>query len=363
MKIDDKYLVFDPTEIEVLGNALLSKQLSGTSQYIELYEKKLSEFFGIKYAIAVSSGSAALHAALYSLGVRDGDEILIPAISPIPTVLPIITSHAIPKLVDTDPMGFGFDIDDLKRKITKKTKAAMLVPLWGYPIDYDPILRILKQHNMPLIEDAAQAHGTRVRGKYVGTFGDIGCFSTHDRKILSTGEGGFILTNREDVYKTVKKFIQLGTMDGTTYGVNYKLSTLQAALGMHRIKQIPRQIGKRKKNKQLLMELLSRSLIQELPVIKDGEPNYYSLVLYLPWGKLKNQKFIDALASKGIPSDILRYDYKPIYERPLFSSFTSDCPNALSLLHHITTIPVHPKISIKEIHYMAAILKSTAMEV
>lgn len=354
MKINDKYLIKNiKEELSELKEALEEAQLSGTGLTIEKYEKALSDFFDSDKALAQSSGSAALHTGLFCLDVKPGDEVLIPAIAPIPTVLPLLTVGALPVVVDIEKNGLGFDAKDLKQKISSKTKAAILVPLWGYPIDYTQTLSILDNAGIPLIEDAAQAHGSKLGEKYMGTFGRVGCFSTHDRKLLSTGEGGFILTNDKGLCDKMKQFSQLGYMDGKTYGVNHKLSALQAALGTHRIKQMPSQLDKRRAYVKLIEDKIKNTEIKSFPVAEEGSPNYYSMVLVLPWDKSKNYKLIQNLDEKGIPSDILKYGFCPIYKRPMFTDLESECPNTEWLIHHMTTIPIHPGLTEKEVIYMA----------
>lgn len=354
MKINDKYLVKNvKEELSVIAEALEEAQLSGTGETIRRYEEALAHFFGSKKALAQSSGSAALHTALYCLGVRPGDEVLIPAIAPIPTILPLLTVGARPVVVDIEKDGLGFDPIDLKKKISFKTKAAIVVPLWGYPIDYTETQTILDEQNIPLIEDAAQAHGSKIGEKFVGTFGRVGCFSTHDRKILPTGEGGYILTDDENLYEKMKQFSQLGYMDGKTYGVNHKLSALQAALGTARLKQILPQIAKRVSCVQTLEKSLQETGIRSLLVAKDGSPNYYSLVVRLPWSEEKNLAFIRHLDEKGIPSDIVKYGFCPIYKRPMFTDLREESPNAERFIGSMTTIPVHPGLTEEEVSYIS----------
>jgi len=208
----------------------------------------------------------------------------------------------------------------------------------------------LDAKNIPFIEDAAQAHGSMIKEKYVGTFGRMGCFSTHDRKILPTGEGGFILTDNEADYSLIKSFIQFGYMKGKEFGLNYKLSALQAVLGMNRIKQILPQIRKRTKNAKTILDNISSAKIQELNIGLEGNPNYYSIVTRLNFSD--NLRVINDLAFKGIPSDILRYSFEPMYKKSLFSSYASNCPNIEKLSKQITTIPCHPGLSEEQITYI-----------
>lgn len=200
-KIKDKFLYRDEADKLSVCSAIDSLQLSGTSKWIEEYEKKLASFFKCKYAVAVSSGTSAIHCALYASNVKEGDEVIVPATAPMMTALPILELKANPIFVDTNLNNFGYDIQDLRKKVTDRTKAIICVPMWGYPFEYDEIKEISKEKNIVLIEDAAQAHGSIINNKFVGTCSDIGCFSTHDKKLLSTGEGGFILTDIKEYHE------------------------------------------------------------------------------------------------------------------------------------------------------------------
>ncbi|SCZ09462.1 DegT/DnrJ/EryC1/StrS family aminotransferase [Alkaliphilus peptidifermentans] len=352
MKINDKFLYRNKDDDFALKKALDNLQLSGTSSIIEEYEEKLRDFFGSKYAVAVSSGTSAIHCALYALGIREGDEVLIPPTAPIMTAIPVLQQKAIPIFVDTNKDNFGFDIQALKKSITKKAKAIICVPMWGYPFDYDELLDVCESYNISLIEDTAQAHCTTYNNKNLGTIGNIGCFSTHDRKILPTGEGGFILTNDKNQYESIKSFIQFGYMTGNIFGTNYKLSTLQATLGMSRIKKIDWQLDVRMKNAKLILDNLTNKNIKEIVYPKNSNPNYYSLVLQVnkSYNKVKNLN--EDMVKNGIPTDIVRYNYQPMYKYPLFKQFEKECLNAEHLSKTIITIPVHPNINDNNIDYI-----------
>ncbi len=357
-QINDKFLFFDEMEINLLKKVLTTKKLSGTSEWVELYEKKLCDYFGVKFAIALSSGSAALHTALYVVGATDGAEVLVPATAPIPTVIPILIARARPVFVDVLPETFAFECNDLKRKITSKTKAAIIIPMWGYPLPYKDTLEVLEEWGIPLIEDTAQAHGTIIDEKKAGAWGLISCFSTHDRKLLATGEGGFALTNNKEIYDKAKLFSQFGYMDGIHFGYNYKPQTLQCALGLYRLDHIDKQIRIRTDKATSLLESIRNDYICELAIPPQSSPNYYSLVIRLKASSEKVRKFISFLANSNIPSDIFKYGYRPIYKHPLFREFYNlECHNAENLVKTITTLPVHPDISNDDIEYIVNIIK------
>lgn len=340
MKISDKYLFSNPSDLETIKKALANKKLSGTSDIIDEYENKLAKFFRSNYAIATSSGTTAIQTALFVLGVGQGDNVIVSSTCPSMTIFPIIYIEANLIFCDTCSDNFGLNINDLEKVITPKTKAVIEVPMWGYPTDVEKLRKFLKSKNIPLILDLAQAHGTKTNNNYLSYYGDISCFSTHDRKILATGEGGFILTNNEDYYRKAKSFIQFGYMNGVNFGLNYKLGALQAALGINRINYIPKQLKIRKRNAHYIIQKINNPDIEELKIVNKGEPNYYSLLLKLNFNN--NLKFIKFLDNQELPSDIIRYNYKVLYQYPVFNKLRRVCPNSEKLAQNITTIPVHP---------------------
>lgn len=352
MKISDKYLVRTDEDILILQKCLKQGKLSGTSEIVEQYEKKLAKYWEVPLALAVSSGTAALVTALHSLGITKDDEVIVSVLAPIMSALPVLQMGAVPVFVDCQSSSFDFDITALKKAITKKTKAIIAVPIYGYPFDYDSLRKVCDENNLFLIEDAAQAHGSKVKNKLLGTFGDIGCFSTHDRKILSTGEGGFLLFSDRELYEKAKAFIQFDHMSGKLFGTNYKLSTLQAAVGIARISQIKWQVKQRNKNAEyILNKIKNTGKIEEIQTPEKSILNYYSLVIKLA-SSIEVKTLVKFLDEAGIPSDILKYRFVPLYERDIFRRFYRYCPNAEVLCRQVTTIPVHPGITEDMLDYM-----------
>lgn len=362
MKINDVFNSYTRKEKSAIYKVIKKYKLSGTSPIIQKYEQKLSNFFNSSYAVALSSGTAAIHCALFVLEINDGDEVIVPPIAPIMTLIPLLQQKAIPVFVDCKNDQFSYDILALEKCITKKTKAIITVPMWGYPYEYSELIEICKKNKIYLIEDNAQAHGTIYQGKVIGNNGVISCYSTHNRKILSTGEEGFILTNNLDIYNRVKAFSKFGNMDFKTFGVNYKLSALQAALGIERIKKINWQIRVREKNARDVLSELNNKYIEEINYPKNSKPNYYSLVLRF---KSVNDvlKIRKRMNNKGIPSDVIRYKLKPLYEYPLFEDWKNDCGNAEKLVNSITTIPVHPGIKNKDKQFIITVLNNIISEI
>lgn len=349
--IEDKYLHRSEADWESVKAVLSRGQLSGTAQVVREYEEALAQTFQSSHAIAVSSGSAAIHAALRSVNVTPKSEVIVPAIAPLPTIFPISAVGAVPIAVDILPDTLDFDPEDLVRKITKRTCAAILVPLWGYPIDYHRTLSILANAGVPLIEDAAHAHGSRLGSRCVGTFGKIGCFSTHDRKLVSTGEGGFVLTSDPEIAEYIRSFVKLGNLKGDAWGVNYKLNALAAALGKVRLADLEKQIQTRTSNSRKIMQHIETSDdVAELGCPPNGIPNYYNLVLLLRRDGCASREKMHALAERGIRTDQIAFGYDVFYRRKAYADLRVSCPSAEDLVSRVIQIPVHPKITSEDIN-------------
>jgi len=228
--------------------------------------------------------------------------------------------------------------------------------MWGYPTDVKSLKKYLKKYKIPLILDLAQAHGTKLGGKFLSEYGDISCFSTHDRKILPTGEGGFCLTNSLSYYNKMQSYIKFGNMNGVDFGLNFKIGSMQAGLGTNRIDFIDRQILKRTRNAKKILNKIENNNIGELKIILGGDPNYYAMLLVIKNGKA--EEFIDYLEKNGIPSDIRRYNFKVLYKYPLFKKYFRKCQNSEKLSKGITTIPVHPGLTQEELNYMINIINN-----
>jgi len=350
--VDDRYGPPECGELDEIADVLADGRLSGGAPVVASYEQALAAWFGVKRAVAVNSGSSALHATLVALGVRAGDEVLVPATAPVPTAMPILTCGATPVVVDTQPGSLAFDPAHLNARLSPRTKAAVSLPLWGYPADDAAAADVLAGAGVPLIEDACQAHGTIVRGRYAGTSHRTGCFSTHDRKLLSTGEGGFILTDDEDLAERIDHYTHLGHLTGASHGVNYKLAAPLAAIGVRRLASLSEQIRNRRANAARLLRVLQDGgPLIELVHDQADRPNYYNLVLVAPLALAR--PLAAAFVRAGLPPDSIRFGYRPLYHRPIFSTFAAACPNAEQLTATTFQLPVHPGMSESAIAWVA----------
>jgi perosamine synthetase len=351
--VSDKYR--DSREEDVaLVCATLEGSLSGTSEAVGLYEDALAEWFDAKHAIALSSGTAAISVALFAAGVAAGDEVLLTPTSPLCTVYPVLAAGAVPVFCDTRAESFGIDPASLAERASPRSRAILDVPMWGYPTPAQELRDHAKALGLPLILDLAHAHGTTLDGASLARYGDVSCFSTHDRKPLSTGEGGFVLTDDAELAERAKSFSRFGHLGGVEFGLNYKLGALQASLGRSRLRRLGDQIKARRSNAGEIVSRLENPRIRELAVVPGGEPNYYALLLRL--GFAENRAFLEFLDRNGVPSDILRYGGKCLYDFPAVASYRRPCPQAETLLRSITTIPVHPDVDGRQIDHIVSLL-------
>lgn len=332
-------------DMEAIEMAFRLDTLAGESEVVAEYERALCEYFGVEHAITVNSGSSAIHCSLVAAGVVPGSEVLISAAAPLPSILPILTVGAVPVFVDTASSTLDFDIDDLERKITPETRAALVVHLWGYPIDVADCTTLLHRHGIPLIEDACQAHGSKIGGQYAGTLGLMGCFSTHEYKCISTGEGGFVLTNDAHRAGTVRQLGRLGLLDGKHHGFNFKLGGIAASLGLCRLRRLNQRLATHSENAQLILASVKSSRVKEMPIPSNAIPNYYSLVVCLNMPKEQRTRALEDLVKNGILGDHLAFSYDVAYRRPMFQHHPHDCLKAEALVDRVIQIPCHPGIS------------------
>lgn len=311
--VPDRYTPPPAGEMDAIAEVFSDGRLSGGAPVVAFYEQALAGWFKVARAIAVNSGTSALHATLTALEVKPGTEVLVPATAPLPTAMPILTCGATPVIVDTLPRTLALDPTDVERKLSKRTRAAITLPLWGYPTDDTAAAAILTDAGVPVVEDACQAHGTTVRDRYAGTGTAAGCFSTHDRKLLATGEGGFVLTNDPELAERIDFYTHLGHLQGRVHGVNYKLAAPLAAIGLRRLPRLHAQLAARRRHaRHILDRLPPGGLLRELAYPDDSQPNYYQLVLT---ATAHQRETAAALEMLGLPPDSRRYRYRPLHQR------------------------------------------------
>jgi len=242
---------------EVLESGLLVQ-----GEYVVKFEQQIADFLGVKHAIAVSSGTAALHLSLVALGIGPGDEVIVPAYTFPATANVVELVGAKPVLVDVDLETYNIQIEQIERVISPNTKAIIPVHLFGNPADMNPIMEIAKKHNLWVVEDAAGALGSIYKGRKCGTIGHLGCFSFHPRKIVTTGEGGIVVTNDNDLAEQIRSLRNHGmrTVEGkvdfVAAGFNYRMNELEAVLGIIQMRDIQEIISERQRLAGFYMDAL-----------------------------------------------------------------------------------------------------------
>lgn len=257
--------VCEPTlagnEIKYAEECIKSGWISSSGKFIKEFEDKFSEYCGVKYGVSCSSGTAAIHLAIESMRIGKGDEVIIPTFTMIGACNAVIYAGAKPVLADSEFETWNIDANKIEEKITKKTKAIMVMHTYGHPVDMDKIKKISKKRNIPIIEDAAEAHGAEYKGKKAGSLGDIACFSYYANKLITCGEGGMVVTNNEKWAERASllknHFFGKTRFLHEEIGYNYRLTNLQAAIGLAQFERIGQLVSARRENAKLYNKLLS----------------------------------------------------------------------------------------------------------
>lgn len=237
-------------ELKYVNECLKTGWISSSGKFIDEFEKKWADYCGMKYGIAVSNGTAALEVAMGCIDLKPGNEVIMPAFTIISCALAVIYNKGKPIFVDSEPRTFTIDASKIEEKISKKTRAIMPVHIYGHPCDMDPIIKLANKYDLVIIEDAAEAHGAEYKGKKCGGFGDISCFSFYANKIITTGEGGMVLTNDKKYAEKAKSLRNLCFQERRFYheelGNNFRLTNIQAAIGLAQLERIDGLVEKKR---------------------------------------------------------------------------------------------------------------------
>ena len=284
-------------EIQAVAEILNSGWVT-QGKSVEKLERAFAEFCSVRYGVAVNSGTAALHTALAALKIGNGDEVITTPLSCVATTNPIRYLNARPVFADVNPRTFNIDPAEIEKRIGGKTKAILPVHLFGHPVDMDPIMEIAEKHGLYVIEDAAQAHGAKYKGRRVGSIGDVACFSFYADKLMTTVEGGIAVTNNVDLAEKMRMLRNLGSDKHRKFhhpllGYNYKMSDIHASIGVVQLKKLDRYILKKRENVAYLNRKLE-DLDLKLPDEEDYAFNvYYVYHVLVNEGKEKIMRFLE----------------------------------------------------------------------
>lgn len=366
----------DEDDIQAVVDTLKSDYLTTGPKVLE-FEEKFAEYVGAKYAVSFSNGTAALHGACYAAGIQSGDEVITSAITFAATANAVLYCGGVPVFADICEKTYNIDPNDVRLKVTDKTKAIIPVHFTGQPCDMDAIKDIANQHGLVIIEDAAHALGASYKGKRIGSIADMTTFSFHPVKHITTGEGGMVTTNSYEYYEKLLLFRTHGitrsedlfteNSHGSWYyeqldlGYNFRLSDIQCALGISQLKKLDYFLDKRHYVAQQYYDLLAPVKEIILPYqAESGSSSWHLFVIKIngDFTKRSRKDVVDCLREKNILANV---HYIPVYYFPYYQKLGYKrglCPKAEKLYENIITLPLYTSLTETEINYIVETLKS-----
>ncbi|MBF0353704.1 MAG: DegT/DnrJ/EryC1/StrS family aminotransferase [Alphaproteobacteria bacterium] len=330
--------VHDGRDEEYVLDCLRSNWIA-TGNYVGAFEKAFSKFCNAHHGIACSNGTTAIHLALAALGIGHGDEVIIPSFTLIASANMVILAGARPVLADVQKDTCCIDPEDVERLITPRTKAIMVVHMFGHPCDMDALMAIADKHGLAVIEDGAQAHGAEYKGRRVGAIGHIGCFSFYGNKIATSGEGGMVVTNDAHLAK-MSALLRNQAFEQPRFvhnhvGFNYRLTNIQAAIGLAQCEKLDEKVQRKRDQAALYTDLLSGVEDLILPVELSWAKNVYWMygVVLGDSIKAKRDEVIARLTARGVDTRLFfcPMNLQPVYRNgvdPRFPDTARPCPNS-----------------------------------
>lgn len=323
--------VLDGNEKQYVADCLDTNWVSSLGKYITRFEEQFSRYCGARYGVACSSGTAALHLGLVALGIGRYDEVIIPDFTLIVSANVVILAGARAVLVDVDPKTWCMDPTKIEAKITPRTKAIMVVHMYGHPCDMAAIMKIALRHNLYVIEDCAEAHGAEVNGKRVGSFGHAGCFSFYGNKILTTGEGGMVLCKDQKIVERLRLLRDQGFEEPRfvhrVIGFNYRLTNIQAAIGLAQTEKVEEKVARKREIARTYNELLRDQDGITLPFEAPWAKNVYWMygILIGEGFGVSRDELMRKLREKGIDTRAFFY---PMHRQPVYQAENPRFPDA-----------------------------------
>jgi perosamine synthetase len=346
--------------VKVMKNGQLTNAL-GAGPMVTQFEKNFAEFAGVNHAVAVNTGTAALHSAIVAAGVKQGDEVILPSFTFVATAEAVVMAGGKPVFTDIDPETYNLSSAEIKKNVTKKTRAIVPVDLYGFSTDVKPIKEIAAEHGLAVVEDAAQAHGATYSGKPAGAFADAACWSLYASKNMTTGEGGVVTTDSDEMAETLRLIRTHGEKAkyaSLMLGHNYRMSEIQAAIGVVQLEKLPSFVAKRRENAKRLTKLLAASDRLKLP--RETEERQHSWYLYTV--RLQNateserNKMVEELKRKDIGAEV--YYVNPVHLMPYYRESFSErrLPETEKAAKQVFSLPIHPSVTEAQVEYIGKAL-------
>ncbi len=322
--------VFEPVigedEIQAVVHALRKGEISGSfGESIPRFEQAFAEYVGCKYGVAVNSGTSALMLAVAAAGIGKGDQVLVSTSTNIATALGVYHQGGIPVPVDSEDVTWNMDLDLIEDLITPDVRAILPVHLYGHPVDMDRLMEIARRHDLLVIEDCAESHGATVRGRMTGSYGDMACFSFYANKVITTGEGGMVTTNNEEIYERLRLLRNLAFTEPRFWheypGYNFRMTGYTAAMGLAQLEKIEAIIADKRRVAHTYNQFLENVPGLQLPVELDWAKNVYWMysVVIKPEFSLSRDELARFLFERGIQT---RTFFCPMNQQP----FLQDMP-------------------------------------
>ena len=362
-------------DIQAVVDVIKSDFLT-TGPKIAEFEQTVADYVGAKYAVAISNGTSALHAACFAAGIEPGDEVITTPLTFAASANCVLYCGGTPVFADVDPKTYNIDPEDIRRKITGRTKAIIAVHLAGQPCDMDAIHSIAREHGLIVIEDGAHALGSVYKGKKVGSMSDMTTFSFHPVKPITTGEGGMIVTDNEDFYKKMILFRSHGITrddsmmtrnDGPWFyqqfdlGYNYRITDIQCALGCSQMKKLDRFLARRKEIVARYNEAFADCDNIITPYqLSDTESGWHLYIVQVK--NCDRRQVFENMREKGIGVNV---HYIPVYMHPYYQEHGYEnvhCANAEEIYSHIISLPLYPGLTSEQQDYVIDTLKSLCGE-
>lgn len=367
-------------EIREVERVIESGMLAQGERVREL-ERGFTAYVGAKHGVAVSNGTVALLVALQAMGVGPGDEVITTPLTFFATASTILMTGATPVFVDVDPETFNLDPSRVEEGLSDATRAIVPVHLFGHPTDMDPIIKLARERDLLVLEDAAQAHGAEYRGRRVGSLGDAAAFSFYPTKNMTTAEGGMVTTSDDGLAERCRLLRDHGQESKylhVSLGMNYRMTDLQAAIGIVQLKKLDRMNERRREIARLYMDELGGLEGIEMPVERPWARHAWHLFA-VKVDVQRRDRLVEALQARGVDA---RPSYPmPVYEQPVMGRLGRrefdplwfirrgqgfrklECPNAEDLVRRIVLLPIHPGMGDEDVRYVVGAVKEALREV